>query len=120
MGDRIGERMRSRLHEMCRVVQMEGSDFRQRVQSAQCVVQAPGEGTAAWSDLDNMIAGPWIDRGGDAVDNGRVMQEMLPETFPAWRMLHAARVMIWLASSMAAIRLRGSARPVPARSSAVP
>jgi DNA replication protein DnaC len=34
LGDRIGERMRSRLHEMCRVVQMEGLDFRQRVQSA--------------------------------------------------------------------------------------
>lgn len=32
LGDRIGERMRSRLHEMCRVVKMEGSDFRQRVQ----------------------------------------------------------------------------------------
>src|SRR5207302_9863762 len=29
LGDRIGERMRSRLHEMCRVVQMDGSDFRQ-------------------------------------------------------------------------------------------
>jgi DNA replication protein DnaC len=34
LGDRIGERMRSRLHEMCRVVQMEGSDFRPLVQSA--------------------------------------------------------------------------------------
>ncbi len=34
LGDRIGERMRSRLHEMCRVVQMDGSDFRQHVQSA--------------------------------------------------------------------------------------
>lgn len=34
LGDRIGERMRSRLHEMCRVVQMDGLDFRQRVQSA--------------------------------------------------------------------------------------
>ncbi len=34
LGDRITERMRSRLHEMCRVVQLEGSDFRQRVQSA--------------------------------------------------------------------------------------
>jgi DNA replication protein DnaC len=34
LGDRIGERMRSRLQEMCRVVQMDGSDFRQRVQSA--------------------------------------------------------------------------------------
>jgi DNA replication protein DnaC len=34
LGDRITERMRSRLHEMCRVVQLEGVDFRQRVQSA--------------------------------------------------------------------------------------
>lgn len=34
LGDRIGERMRSRLHEMCRVVAIESSDFRQRVQSA--------------------------------------------------------------------------------------
>ena len=34
LGDRIGERMRSRLHEMCKVVKMDGSDFRQRVQSA--------------------------------------------------------------------------------------
>jgi len=29
LGDRIGERMRSRLHEMCRVVRMEGEDYRQ-------------------------------------------------------------------------------------------
>jgi DNA replication protein DnaC len=28
LGDRIGERMRSRLHEMCKKVEMEGSDFR--------------------------------------------------------------------------------------------
>ncbi len=34
LGDRIGERMRSRLHEMCRVVEMKGKDFRQRVRSA--------------------------------------------------------------------------------------
>jgi DNA replication protein DnaC len=34
LGDRITERMRSRLHEMCRVVQMDGVDFRQKVQSA--------------------------------------------------------------------------------------
>ena len=30
LGDRIGERMRSRLHEMCRIVRMEGEDYRQR------------------------------------------------------------------------------------------
>src|SRR5438128_2446995 len=34
LGDRIGERMRSRLHEMCRKVEMNGDDFRQRVRSA--------------------------------------------------------------------------------------
>ena len=34
LGDRITERMRSRLLEMCKVVQIDGGDFRQRVQSA--------------------------------------------------------------------------------------
>jgi DNA replication protein DnaC len=34
LGDRIGERMRSRLHEMCRIVKMEGSDFRIGIKSA--------------------------------------------------------------------------------------
>jgi DNA replication protein DnaC len=28
LGDRIGDKMRSRLHEMCRVVRMEGTDYR--------------------------------------------------------------------------------------------
>jgi DNA replication protein DnaC len=34
LGDRIGDRMLSRLHEMCKFVKVDGSDFRQRVQSA--------------------------------------------------------------------------------------
>jgi DNA replication protein DnaC len=34
LGDRIGERIRSRLQEMCVVVQMEGDDFRQTVKRA--------------------------------------------------------------------------------------
>lgn len=34
LGDRITERMRSRLHEMCRKVELEGRDFRERVKSA--------------------------------------------------------------------------------------
>ena len=34
LGDRIGERMRSRLHEMCRIIQMDGQDFRQKFRSA--------------------------------------------------------------------------------------
>ncbi len=33
LGDRITERMRSRLHEMCRIVEMAGKDFRQTVRS---------------------------------------------------------------------------------------
>ncbi len=34
LGDRIGDRMRSRLHEMCRVVRVEGEDFRMKFKSA--------------------------------------------------------------------------------------
>src|ERR1700686_748737 len=34
LGDRIGDSMRSRLHEMCRVVKMKGDDYREKVKSA--------------------------------------------------------------------------------------
>jgi DNA replication protein DnaC len=34
LGDRITERMRSRLQEMCVVVEMQGEDFRQKVKRA--------------------------------------------------------------------------------------
>jgi DNA replication protein DnaC len=34
LGDRIGERMRSRLHEMCRIVSVHGKDYRQNFRSA--------------------------------------------------------------------------------------
>lgn len=34
LGDRITERMRSRLHEMCKKIELQGEDFRQRVRSA--------------------------------------------------------------------------------------
>jgi DNA replication protein DnaC len=34
LGDRIGERMRSRLHEMCRIIRLDGTDFRQKFRSA--------------------------------------------------------------------------------------
>jgi DNA replication protein DnaC len=33
LGDRIGERMRSRLHEMCRIVKIRGDDYRERFRS---------------------------------------------------------------------------------------
>jgi DNA replication protein DnaC len=35
LGDRIGERMRSRLHEMCKKVEIEGADYRQHSKQAQ-------------------------------------------------------------------------------------
>ena len=34
LGDRIGERMRSRLHEMCRKITLEGEDFRLKMRNA--------------------------------------------------------------------------------------
>ena len=34
LGDRIGERMRSRLFEMCRLVLVNGKDYRQKFRSA--------------------------------------------------------------------------------------
>ena len=34
LGDRIGDSMRSRLHEMCLVLEMQGQDFRQKVKRA--------------------------------------------------------------------------------------
>ena len=34
LGDRIGEPMRSRLHEMCRIIEMPGGDFRKGARSA--------------------------------------------------------------------------------------
>jgi DNA replication protein DnaC len=36
LGDRITERMRSRLHEMCRKVEMDGKDFRLKIRCATC------------------------------------------------------------------------------------
>jgi DNA replication protein DnaC len=34
LGDRIGERMRSRLHEMCKVIRLEGDDYRTKYRNA--------------------------------------------------------------------------------------
>jgi len=34
LGDRIGETMRSRLHEMCRTITLDSTDYRQEVRSA--------------------------------------------------------------------------------------
>ena len=42
LGDRIGERMRSRLQEMCSVVEMRGEDFRQKVKANSVRMAAEG------------------------------------------------------------------------------
>lgn len=36
LGDRIGDRMLSRLHEMCRIVTMQGEDYRTKYRGARC------------------------------------------------------------------------------------
>lgn len=41
LGDRIGERIRSRLQEMCVVVEMQGDDFRQKVKRARFATRVP-------------------------------------------------------------------------------
>jgi len=40
LGDRIGERMRSRLHEMCRLIEMDGQDFRETTLNASGIAVA--------------------------------------------------------------------------------
>jgi len=40
LGDRIGETMRSRLHEMCRLVEVNGSDYRETILNASSIAVA--------------------------------------------------------------------------------
>ena len=76
--------------------------------------QRPGQRAEPGSDLDQPLAGLRIDRGDDTREHARVVQEMLPEA------LAGADHPSSSASPIAANRLPGSARPLPARSSAVP
>ena len=83
--------------------------------------EGQGERPAPRADLDDAFAGLRVDRRDDSREDARVMQEMLAEALaranhpgvppPAPRRS---------ASRIASNRLPGSARPVPARSSAVP
>ena len=41
LGDRIGERMRSRLQEMCVVLEMQGEDYRERMRRTSFAVEKP-------------------------------------------------------------------------------
>ena len=50
LGDRIGERMRSRLQEMCAVVEMQGEDFRQKVKRATLVYAVVASTSRRYTD----------------------------------------------------------------------
>ena len=87
--------------------------------------QQQGQRAQAGADLDNALARPRVDRGDDALDVMRVVQEVLREAPSRAVALHqrpadgrspASRS----ASARAAIMLPASALPSPARSSAVP
>ena len=85
-----------------------------RLEAMAALEQRPRQGTAAGPDLDDALARPRIDGRDNAREYARVVQEMLAETLA--RANHPRRC----ARSIASNRLPGSARPVPARSSAVP
>ena len=75
--------------------------------------------TLPWPDLHDDVIRGRMHRTNDSVDDARVAQEMLTETFACAMFRHQLRAML-TASSTAANRLDGSARPVPAISNAVP
>ena len=78
----------------------------------------------AGPDLHRGVARLEVDRRHDARDHGRIVQEMLAKALARAAVGNAQtgsrRCAICAAISIAAIRLPGSARPLPARSSAVP
>jgi hypothetical protein len=84
--------------------------------------QRQRQGAFAGSNLDQALARQRPHRLDDARDDSGVMQEMLAEAL-AGAVIHprvVPRPAISSASSSAATRLPGSARPVPAMSNAVP
>jgi DNA replication protein DnaC len=73
LGDRIGERMRSRLHEMCVVVGVYGADLRQKVRSASfaSALQSLAEG-----DVPNIRSA--IPCGSKAIQSGAAIGSVPP------------------------------------------
>ena len=85
-------------------------------QASRAREQVAGQRAQSRSDLDQWLPGLRIDGRDDARDHLLVMQEVLAEALAgAYHRLAQSS-----ASSSAAARLPASARPVPARSSAVP
>src|SRR5690606_23833602 len=97
-----------------------------RGQAAVALQQREGHGALARADLDDAVARLGVDREDDLCDHAALVQEVLPQRLlgrPA-EATHAAHPGGRCASrahvSIAANRLEGSARPLPARSKAVP
>ncbi len=94
------------------------------VQVRQALQQRPRERAEPRTDLDHVIARPGIDRRDDLRDDAGTVEKVLAEPLARYvRAGHAAAPTtpaMASATSMASNRLPGSARPVPARSSAVP
>ena len=88
------------------------------VQARKLLQQQCRQRAGARPDLHHRVGGCWIYRIGDALQHRLVMQEMLAE--PLARLDHERLAASLAASCTAASRLPASARPVPARSSAVP
>ena len=97
--------------------------------AAHALEQSVGQCAASGSYLNQMIAGARGERARDARDDRRVVQKVLAETLAPWRTGGATRgarhqrrcvPASWAARRTAASRLRTSALPVPAKSSAVP
>ena len=88
------------------------------VQPRDRLEQRAGEGAAAAADLHHAVIGGRVDGRDQPGDHRGVVQEVLPQPFSRSQG-HSRRISV-NAKSTAWCRLSGLARPVPARSSAVP
>ena len=79
-----------------------------------------GQRAAAGADLDDALPGPGVDCRDDAPQDAGIVQEMLPEPLARAVQGGGQPGPRRAASRIDSNRLPGSARPVPARSSAVP
>ena len=87
--------------------------------------QTLGNGALSWANFNQMLAFARTDRAQDTIDHARIMQEVLTKALArpvGGKVTHvrAPAFIMLMAVSSATRRLPGSARPVPARSRAVP
>jgi hypothetical protein len=89
------------------------------VELSRCLRKCVGNGALAWPDLDDDVVLGSIDGAQYRIDNAGINEEVLAESFARTVTRHQLAAS-FAASSTAAIRLPGSALPVPAMSKAVP